>query len=238
MWTCQSYFDVAFITKVWYNISMGLVLNEEQKRVLIEIIGQLQDSETVHKAKTRGLPEKIKLKGVSGAISVKASGLCPEMCFRFQEYGTCVHLDKSEKETVPGYTVQFARLREEKKLRRVQLHKDRERPSEWQCVERDDWQRMPLTYGMYIWVDVNDRPVYFTKAVDLRRRHYTWAKLVQTDARWVKTVKIWWIHTGWYSELIECLMNLGKNIVITRRLLDQLLKEIKPFELPEPPPLG
>ncbi len=209
---------------------MILELTEEQRNAIMALLQGVTEP---------SIKNPNKIEGIRGSITISAPVVCPEMCFRFQEHGTCVHL-KKEPAAIPGYTTLYKKMREEKRVAKIKIHKKQEPSStDWQLIDKDMWnKKLPFTYGVYVWVDENDKLIYYAKAVDLRRRHYTWSATASEDVRWLTTCKIWWIHTGWYMELLEEFKKFDPWMVITYELLKWALDKARPFELPEPPPLG
>lgn len=166
-------------------------------------------------------------------INAKAQGECPEGCVRFKLVGSCVHVEPLEAKTTTTYTAAFREAREAKRLARINWHKAKEKPSEWMWLGREDWKQLPFTYGVYVWVDNQDQVMYVAKATDMRRRHFTWEST--QDARWMQVAKIWFLHTGWYEEILEVFGYL-KPPAVDKEILDKILQIAKPLVLPEPPP--
>lgn len=208
---------------------MNIDLNEDQVKMLMTLLS----------AASRIKEEKAKgevIEGVEGHIKVSGPVLCPEMCFRFQETGTCIHLEiKKEKIELP-YTRKFQAMRAAKKAAKVAEEKGKEKfDTGWVKILKEEWKSIPFTFGVYLWLDEAGRVVFYGTARDLRRRHYTWAMFHPIDVRWQRCEVIWWLHTGWRAEVLAELDKLPANITISREALEAVLRIAKPLILPPAP---
>lgn len=158
--------------------------------------------------------------------------VCPELCSRYRISGACVHT-KLPVGIEKGYTTAYKKAQEARREQRIQVHKAQESLNvAWECVVRDEWKRLPFTYGVYLWT-FDDKVIYYAKATDFRRRHFTWN--TSKDARWLAAEKIWWVHTGWYEEILLELDKLEIDTCVDSTVLNSIIARVRPLQLPLPP---
>lgn len=163
----------------------------------------------------------------------QAAGQCPQDCARFTATGQCVHVPKTLGPKI-AYTKEFQAQRDMDRTAKIAARKATTEDSKtWLEFERDDWDLLPYKFGVVVWLDVNGRVLLTSKVADARRRHYNWAR--SGKPLWDEVKTIWFLHTGWYEEILAELGKLEKDVVITKEVLEKVVARAKPLELPEPP---